>query len=231
MKRIATLAVSVIMVLSMLLSMAGCTSEQSKFIGTWEAEMKLDEVLNTVLGANESLEGLVELKDISLTTQTTFNEDGTYKTVAVEESVEEMGEKIIDAVLDGTLKALQNAVAAQGVEMTVEEILAAQGTTKEAMRKEFADSLDVDSMVENFVSEGEYKVEDGKLYMSDENTTLDEAVENGKYETYEIDGDTLKLTGAFGDRSLDLEDVSDEVKEAAEKAMHNLYPVTYTKVK
>jgi len=98
--------------------------------------------------------------------------------------------------------------------MTVDEMLQMSGTTFDALVEEaFGDAM-LNEMISEFETEGKYKVEDGKLYMSED---LDSEIDEEVYETYEFSGDEFKLLESFGDED------AEEFKD--------LYPIVFKKLK
>jgi hypothetical protein len=75
----------------------------------------------------------------------------------------------------------------------------------------------MDEMVDSMTDEGNFEVKDGKLFMSD---GLDYEIDEEVYETYELNGDELKLIESVGgDDEEDLKDLADE-----------LYPMVFERV-
>lgn len=181
--------------LVMLLAMAGCSDPgEASLTGTWEAQVDASAVLDEILAdMDEELQSYFEFDGFSFTMVMTLREDGTYTTSADEVSVEAAVDSLVTSLEDGMIKAMEAQLAQMGIDTSVEEALAATGMTM----ADLMTGIDAEAMVAQMTgsSEGNYKAEEGKLFLSSSlETTVDEAI----YDTYELDGDTLTLTGHFG---------------------------------
>ena len=72
MKRSFSLALSVLLLCSMLCMLGGCHKEDPQIIGTWQAEINYADVVNDVLNSSKPV------KSFLLPTTFTFLSDGTY---------------------------------------------------------------------------------------------------------------------------------------------------------
>lgn len=213
MKRILAVALSCVMVMLLLV---GCGGEQQKFIGTWECDMDMTELMNKEFAQDEETGKYFKAEDFSILMIMTFNEDGTYSMSADDDSVKAAFESLKAMMKTGLEKYLTDMMAAQGVSMSIDEILALSGTTMDDMLEDALSEDTIDELIEDMVEEGNFAVKDGKLFLSDgKEHTVDENV----YQTYEISGDTLTLLESFGEEDADEDD------------MAALYPLVFKKVK
>ena len=197
MKRIVSLALVLVMVAALF---AGCAasepkvSDQEALVGTWKGEMDLTKALKEEIG--DELEGF-EMDEFKVTVVFKFAQDGTYTKELDEASVETAFEGLI-AGMEGFMKTLLEAQA-QEAGMSLDEMLAAAGMTMEDMMSlvtaAFEEQDLTGELLEDAKTEGKYKAEAGKLYMTDEK---DEEINEDIYDTYTLEGDVLTLTATFG---------------------------------
>ena len=208
MKKIITSVLSALIVLSIALTLTGC-GEKSKFVGTWKATIDLSDKINEQLEGEEFSE-YIDIKDFKLDMVITFNSDDTYKREITEESAEKALEDLYEAFEEGMEKYLKQMLKDEGIDMTVDELLESQDTSMDDFIDAFKEEVNVESVTKDFNASGKWKVEDGKLYMSD---STSKEVDTSEYEKYEISSSELKLT----ESSDDDEDLKD------------LYPLVFTK--
>lgn len=213
MKKYLSVILTVIMVLAMLVTLSGCTNEAKKFVGTWETTLDMADAINEELASDEEVAKYLSVDEFELVMAIKFNDDGTYKMYVDEDSAKDTFDGLRDEWADGIEKMLEDTIAQQGVNMTVDQLLAASNTTIDDMLDQVITDDMINEMLEDVESEGNYVVKDGKLFMSD---GLDYDIDEDQYETYEISDDELKLIESVGD------DEDDSYKE--------FYPMTFTKV-
>ena len=205
--------VSVLLVVVMAMMMlVGCSSEKAKFVGKWECNLDMTDILNEQFAAEEELKDYVKVENFSFLVYMEFNADGTYKMYADEASVEAAFEDIMDSVKKGLEKYFEDMIAAQGLSMSVDELLALSGTNMDTLLEESFDKDMIEETADEMEEEGNYQAEEGKLYLSD---GKDHAVDKNVYQTYEITSDTLTLKESFG--------MEDEEETKA------LYPMVFKK--
>lgn len=210
MKKNIAKVLCVLLVLVMMLSLAACgETEQDKLIGTWEAEVELASAFNASLGDTEDAAYLT-VDSLVFKMVLVFNEDGTYSFSADEASVTAAMEGLKEDLMVGMEAYLVDTIAATGMEMTIDEIMEAMGTTLDALVDSIVTDDMIDEMVQTMITEGNFKAEDGKLYMSE---SLDTACDETYYDTYTLDGTTLTLV---------------EPSEPDEMTEY-LYPMVFTK--
>lgn len=210
MKRI--LCLTAILVMMTMLTACG---EQDKFIGSWKAEVNMAQyIMERMVEEDPEVAEYFDIDDFTLVLQMTFNDDGTYETIADEEAAKEAFAGLQQDFKDGMTKYLEDMIKTSGLDMTVDDVLAASETTLDEMVEEsFGESV-LDEMTAEMKAEGNFEVKEGKICMSD---GLEYAVDEKVYDTYEISGDELKLLESFG-----MEEEDD---------LSELYPMTFKKVK
>lgn len=218
MKKNAMKLVSLVLVMTLVLLLGGCSSgDKEALLGTWVAEMDMTDLFNDSIkmGAGEEIGAYLNVNDFTLTMLLTFNEDDTYTMVLDESALEDTVAAMRSDLQAGLEQYLIDSVAAQlGIEMSIEEILEASGVTMEELMDEIITQDLIDSMVADIASEGKFLAEEGKLYLS---AGFDYEVDKNIYETYTLDGDSLTL----------LEYISTEEVDEYTKSM---YPMAFTKV-
>lgn len=213
-KRIA-LILCLVMMLSVCL--CGCSSEKDALIGSWTGKMDVAEAINAgvvegLAGSDAELAEYLTIEHLYITMTMTFNEDDTYAVTVDEAALNEAIDGMMDEIMDGMVLYFEDILAAEGVEMTVEELLALSGMSLDDLSAEMRASFDSQEMVAELSSEGNFKVADGKLFLSD---GLDYAVDLEVYDLYTIEGSTLTIDKGSESESDEFDDM--------------LYPMVFTK--
>ena len=196
----------------MMLSLTACGGPE--ILGTYETTVDLTSYVaesfdeGSELGGTElSLENY--LNNFSITVVCEFREDGTYSqsidSESLDASIEEMKSAVLVMMDDLLLKTFADLYKVYGYTVeTKEDVEALTGmswddifpTTLGMSAEEFLATLIDESIAESFsdtlMAEGKYIAKDGKLHMS---MALDEECSEDAYETYEIEGDTVTVTG------------------------------------
>lgn len=221
MKKKSTLWLSILMMIVMCVTMAGCESKkQSKkddLVGTWSCTLNLASVVEDAMaGENASEEDVAELtkyfdfSKLELELNLTFTEDHKSTMQITAESFEQFVEEVKVVLGNGMLKMMEELYG-----MSAEDILKQAGMTQEQFLDSMMESsgFDDDSMkeiIEELESEETtYEVKDGVI-------TFD----NGETMTYELTDGTLKITDMTT-----TSDVDDEDFEMFKKFL----PMTFTR--
>ena len=193
MKRIISIAVVIVLTVSMVLSLGGCF-KKNPFLGRWEAEMDFTEVFNNSLGDKDAEAAkYLRLDEMEFKVIYTFNNDGTYKT---EPDIEECNETINEVktrLRKGMEEYLKAEAQKQGIAyMGIDEILSYSNTTMDELMETMYKEAKFENIVETLKCEGKYTVVGNKLSTTE---SLDQEIEDGGYELFEvIDDDEIKLT-------------------------------------
>ncbi len=213
MKKKITSVLSLIVALVLILSLTGC-GEQKKFIGTWETTIDMSDFLNKSFDEDPEMADYLEVDDFSLVIKMTFNDDGTCRMFADEDQAEKAFEDVKKDLKKGFTEYFKDYIAASGLLLSVDEVLEDTGVDMDSLVEEaFGDDV-FSEIMDGFASEGTFEVKNGKLFRS---ASLDTAIDEDVYETYEISDNSLTLLASFGDDSVDAEEM-------------NLYPLIFTKV-
>lgn len=214
-KRIALL-LCLVMVLSVALCACG-SSEKDQILGTWEGSINLADAINATLAegfaADPTTADMAEymtISSLSIDYTLTFNEDNTYSMVVDEAQVETAMTNAALEIVNGMIEYLGDVLAEAGVEMTVEEYMESMGISLEDLTNELLGEFNIADSLGDLNSEGNFKVSDGKLYMSD---GLDYAVDEAVYETYTVESGILTI----------------DKGTAVEEGDEYLYPMVFSK--
>lgn len=200
---------------AILLACSGCGGNKDKeaLIGTWETALDLTEMMNDEmkagLGNDDELMGYFTLSDFTVNITLTFRDDDTYTLAADEASMEKSVDMVLDTLRNGFTSYLEDMVAQEYPDMTMEEFFAAAGMTMEELYDQtLGGALDKEvlmSSTDDMESSGTFKASGGILTLTDD--------DGPGLEAYELDGDKLTLTG---------EGVEDG-------SLMGLYPLVFTK--
>lgn len=191
MKKFGATLLSFVLVLTLLLSLAGCgSSESDKFVGDWTASVDTSGLMNDLfdeMGVGEYL----HLEDCTIDLMFTFTDQGAYSSKIDADAFTAWYDKVIADLSDGLNKYMESLAAEQGLDMTAEEMLAMTGVDMESLLEESIDQEALEEALQE-TEMGSFEVKDGKL-----TTKLDE--DTSVTYTYEFVSDTeLTLTDAEG---------------------------------
>ena len=209
-KRIALL-LSFVLVLS--LALCACGGEKkATLVGTWKANVELAEAFNEEMAA-AGMGDFINLESFALPLVMTFKEDGTGSMTVDQEAMTATIDKLAADLTAGLEAYFSEYFASMGIEMDLDEALAASGLSMDDLVDEFKAEFAGEDAFAEFTNEFKYKAEDGKLYMSED---LDSEISD-TYNTYELKGNTLTLN--IGTEELD------------EEMAKYLFPMTLTRAK
>ena len=97
----------------------------------------------------------------------TFDAHGNCTLAIDEASAKATMDTIAQVMLDGTLKLLDDLLSIQDPNLSIEDYLAASGTTTEDLKKQISAELKMEDLVGELSQEGTYEIRDGKLYIAD----------------------------------------------------------------
>ncbi|MBO5495606.1 MAG: hypothetical protein J5964_07795 [Eubacterium sp.] len=187
--------VAVLLVIAIISGVSSSLSKgpEKKFYGEWTS--KIDVTDSFMQGADE-VEKYIKGVTFDLTLNYTFNEDGTYTLVVDREAYEETIENMYPTLATGMLAYVRDQysyLSAYTDEEIIETIEENTGESYEDyIRSIFSDSLDYDNFADMFNSEGNYKADKDKLWLS---AGYEYNVDETSYYIYEINSDneiTLK---------------------------------------
>ena len=211
-KRIALL-LSFVLVLSLALCACGGGEKKATIVGTWKANIELAEAFNEEMAA-AGMGDFINLESFALPLVMTFNEDGTGSMTVDQEAMTASVDKLAADLTAGLEAYFTEYFASMGLEMDLDEALAASGMSMDDLVEEMKAEFAGEDAFAEFTNEFKYKAEDGKLYMSED---LDSEISTDTYNTYELKGNTLTLD--IGTEELD------------EEMAKYLFPMTLTRAK
>lgn len=194
MKKLTKLTVAVLTFV-MLFAMCACggSSLEKDIVGTWKLDYDMSEQMAEEMGDDYAdFDGKLEI-----TLKFDFTKDGEYKMYA-------------DDSFKDNFNAWLSDVCVYSVDMmytTYEEMGMTRDDVDTLFRDEMgmslseyfeaalAEALDVEAMMDEMVTEGDYKVDGDKLFLSDEDGEFDD----NAYDICTISGDTLKIESPDGD--------------------------------
>ncbi len=205
MKNMIKQAICMFLVLTLVFPLAGCvffdSGDKNEFLGTWKVPIDLTEFINEDLkegfaGLDEELVDNFQFSSVEVTLVYTFNKDDTYSIRLDQDALNASIEHMKDEFKDIVEVLLENAIAQAELDMTVEELLESQGLDLDG----FIDSaVDFDNTITNaivdtFNMNGQWKAENGQLYLS--KSVNQEADDLSAL--YEITSDGIRLTKPEG---------------------------------
>lgn len=212
--------ISVVMVLVMTL-LAGCGSKGGTLLGSWESDIDIADSIKQSMeqtdgemakdAVTEEMLEYINIDSCYIKLIYTFNDDGTYKSYVDEEKAKESIESVKDNVASGIRKYLEDYIKSSGLSISVDELLEQSGISIDELVNEAFGDENIQSIIDSAASEGKYEARDGKLYMSE---SLDEEIDENKYETYELSSNKLKIIDGFEDDGEGMD----------------IYPVTFSRI-
>lgn len=214
-KRVFATVTVLALALSVLL--AGCGDKKAggdgdKLAGTWNCTLELADYLNEEFDGEDMGEYL-HLDTFPVTLSFTFKDDATYACAVDSDAFAQAVDGVKSAVKDGVTRYAEDMIAAEGVEVSVEELFEMMGTSLDDMVESSFSEEDLADITDEYTFEGKYTAQDGKLCLSD---GLEYEVDPASYFSYTLTDTTLTLESATG-------------YTADEDVFGNLYPVTMTK--
>ncbi len=217
MKRTLTSILSLILALAMVFVFVGCDtnkksdddddddkksstveklSDEEVFVGDWTAEYDVADMINDEFaGEDEEMAKYLKISEFALTFNFEFDDEGIYTMEVDQDAFEDTLDSFKKDLEEGMRKYFEALLEEQGLDMSVDELLETQGMSFDDMLDEmFADDT-IDELFSEYTemeTEGQYKVDDGMLYTSDD---VDDKPDEDEGEEYEIvDNDTIELT-------------------------------------
>jgi len=192
---------------ALLLVCSGCGSkDKDALVGEWETTLDLTDMLNEQVkaGLDQDMVEYIHIDSFEIPIDLTFNKDDTYEMSVNEASMEKNIDLLLDGLKDDLTKYFEDMIAAEGLDVTVDEMLGTIGYTMDQLMEESFDKDDLMSSMNEMESSGTYKVGKGTLILTDD--------EGPGTESYKLEGDKLTLTG-----------------EGADEDLEDMYPMVFTR--
>ena len=186
MKKIIALSLCLILVLSL----CACGAKED-LTGKWTTTINMAESYNAEMAAADpTMAEYMSLDSFNVPLVLELKADGTYTMTVEKEGLEAALSEVVGKLSSGMEAYFADLLAQQGIEMDVNEALAAMGISMDDLMAELTAELDADALYESMGGEGNWKAENGKFYMTED---LETAAGEGEYNTYVLEGDTLTL--------------------------------------
>ena len=146
---------------ALLLACSGCgNKEKDALLGTWQTTIDLTDMINDEMAAglddDEMLQYLtVEKFTMDLTL--VFNEDDSYSLSADEAAMSQQLDAIVDSFKGGMTKYIEDMIAAEGVDMTVDDFFAQLGMDMDTLMDQAFDKEDLMSAADAMESKGTFE--------------------------------------------------------------------------
>lgn len=155
--------------------------DKEALIGSWETTLDLTDMMNDEIsagmGGGDELMSYFTISDFTITLTLTFRDDDSYTLSADESSMEKSVDKALAAFREGFTKYLEDMVAEEYPDMTLDEFLEAMDTAIDGFYDQIlGDALskeDLMSAADEMESGGTFKAKNGIL------TLTGEGVEDG----------------------------------------------------
>ena len=214
MSRILTLALALIIVLSIL---TGCgKKDEELIIGKWETNINFSDLMEEALKEDaeaEELLGGADFSGITMLMTMEFKEDGTYSLsmdqASGEEAFKQMAERLIPNLKEVMREEYANATGVGPEAVTDEDLESMLTMMGMSSWDDFGDmilgQMDTEELFSEANASGNYKLKGGKLYTTDSLDT--EVSDQSEVDLYEVTETTLKL------HAQDTEDTPSFLKE------------------
>lgn len=174
-------------------------NDKDKLVGTWKCEMDLAEQINTEMALDAESAEYLNFSSFEIVVYLQFNEDDTYSMYTDTDAMEETLDAAVADFAEGMARYLEDSIYAEtGMEMTADEILATAGMSMDDLMAEAFPEGMAEEIAAGMTQSGKFEAKNSMLFTSvDPSYDVDPDV----YETYELDGNTLSITGFVGQGS------------------------------
>lgn len=180
---------SLVMIMVLALSLAGCGSTAKKLYGTWSTTIDFSGELESELGSD--FEGFHEEFDIILMMD--FNEDGTFKMYVDEEALTDTFNTYIESLASFGADMMYEELEGSGYTREEIDAMAEQQYgmgIEEYVLSELQSSVNIEEVASDFETTGVYEAKGNKLYMDEV------AVSSNVYDLFTVEGDVLTIDAA-----------------------------------
>ena len=137
-------------------------------LGTWAGSIDISELVNTMMGAAPEVTEYFSFSGIAFDVEMTFLADGTCSLAVNEESLKNTYEAMMQQIIPGMKKMMQDILTESKLDMTVDEFLAASNISLEDLVKDAIGENPLDEMAESLKRDGYYTLAEGTLFITDE---------------------------------------------------------------
>ena len=182
---------------------AGCRNsnrDSAEILGVWKGSIDMTDHLHEGLSVyNPEFADVLALGGFTVSVIWRFEENGTYSMSVDPVAMEAEARNLIAQLRAGMYRHLENKIETEGLSLTVEELLTLADTDLDMLLEQALGEDPVSAIISAFKlnMSGNYELDNGKLYLSD---NVDNKVDKDNYYTYELDGDKLVFkAGEFAD--------------------------------
>lgn len=172
-------------------------AEAARFAGSWECSLDLTDLVNEEMAegiGDEDLAYYFYIDNFSLKLALTLREDRTFRLAVDKTALERSFDGVIDTFRAGLIEYLEDLIWSEGLDMTVDELLASEGYDMDSFLDEVLDMADFDyfmSSMDSLDVSGTFEAEDDVLSLT----------ANGVTETLRYTQGRLTMDGDNADRS------------------------------
>ena len=201
---------------------------QDTLIGTWQGTIPFGKVVATLIEQDEGSAPLLQYMDFSnigLACTWEFKEDGTYSIDCDDQDYDVFMEEFCTIFADGTWAYMADVIAKEGGGVTAEEVF---GMTKEEFKEEYKSNFSSSMNKEELHEKGQYRDDNGTVYLSEE---LTEAPNPEEYFKYTFENHQLKVTEMVETEEEDEDDEQyEDDEDDVDLDVSIILPLYFTKV-
>ena len=181
------------------IAIAGTATES--IVGTWTGTVDITDYLtDTMTAADASMATYFTFSDLVMDMTMSFTAEGTCSMEFDQEGMETLINKMLEQMRPGLEKMMTEAIAAEGLDMSLEEFLEMAGISLDDLLAEVADAALSADVLEDMNQSGNYQAKDGRLWISDD---LDSEIDEDDWQVYTIENGTLTIDLADGDTDVE----------------------------
>ena len=184
--------------LVLVLSLCACGAKED-LSGKWTTTLNMAASYNAELeAADPAMAQFLSLESFNVPVIMELKADGTYTMTVDRAAMEPVMADVVQQTKAGMEAYFADLLAQQGIEMDINEALAAMGISLDDLIGEMTAQFESDEFYASMTGEGCWKAANGRFFMTD---SLDTPAGIGEYNTYVLEGNTLTLD--IGTESLD----------------------------
>lgn len=178
-------------VLCLALLLSGCVPrEQDALLGTWYATVDLSDAINADFADDPALGDYVNVTDFCFPLTLAFSADGTYCVRADRSGLGSALAELKAQLAAAMEQYVQSLLDGQQRQISARDYLAAMGLTPEDLLDHAYTEETVEKMLSAMDSQGNFQVEEGKLFLSND---VRYAVATDCWELYRVEGNKLTV--------------------------------------
>lgn len=157
MKKSISVTACIIMIFMMAIVLSGCGKQTLE--GTWTAKIDFGENLSEEIGED------ADIGEVPFSFSITFNKDGTYSASFDEESIR----KSLETAMPKIVEAYKHELAEEfeiDDDDDLDGVLEFFGISTDEIMDEYLSNREIKEFILDSFSEGQYRAENGKLYIS-----------------------------------------------------------------